>query len=67
MKKNHDMLKEYDFSGGLRGKYSARYRQGSNIVVLDADVAKYFKDPKFLNESLRAIAGIIKRSEKRTA
>jgi hypothetical protein len=46
MKKNHDpdMLKEYDFGRGVRGKYAKRYAGGANIVVIDPDVAEYFPD-----------------------
>jgi len=42
--KHDGMLPEYDFSGGVRGKYAKRYHQGSNIVVLDPDVTKRFPD-----------------------
>ena len=34
-----EMLEEYDFSGGVRGKYAARFSQGTNAVLLDPDVA----------------------------
>ena len=34
-----DMLPEYDFTGAVRGKYYERYRQGTNVVLLDPDVA----------------------------
>ena len=30
-----EMLEEYDFSNGVRGKYAGRFAQGSNVVVLD--------------------------------
>lgn len=43
--KEHDMLPEYDFSQGVRGKYANRYAGGSNIVVLSPDVARYFEPP----------------------
>ena len=39
------MLKEYDFSKGVRGKYAERYKEGTNIVKLDDDVAALFPDP----------------------
>jgi len=41
-KKRHDpdILEEYDFSGGVRGKYASRYAEGSNVVVIDPDVAE---------------------------
>jgi hypothetical protein len=55
-KPNGDMLPDYDFSGGMRGKYARRYAKGSNVVVLDPDVAKVFADSKSVNRSLRNLA-----------
>ena len=52
---NPDMLDEYDFSGGIRGKYARRYKEGSNIVRLDEDVAKVFSDSKKVNKALRSL------------
>ncbi|HUG08608.1 MAG TPA: hypothetical protein VMP13_06920 [Acidimicrobiia bacterium] len=53
---DEDIRKEYDFSRGERGKYARRYREGSNVVVLDPDVAKAFKTREAVNTALRAIA-----------
>lgn len=53
-------LPEYDFSKGARGKYAKRYARGSNVVVLDPDVARLFPDQKTVNRSLRGLAGILK-------
>jgi len=50
-----DMRPEYDFSGGIRGKYAARYREGTNVVLLEPDVAAAFKDAASVNKALRAI------------
>lgn len=47
--------KEYDFSHGERGKYARRYAQGTNVVVLEPDVAKAFPNSKVVNISLRGI------------
>lgn len=49
-----DLRDEYDFSGGERGKYAKRFAEGSNVVVLDPDVAKRFKDSVSVNEALRS-------------
>jgi hypothetical protein len=49
------MRREYDFSRGVRGKYAARYRQGTNLVALDPDVAAAFRDSAAVNRALRAI------------
>jgi hypothetical protein len=46
---------EYDFSQGERGKYARRYAQGTNVVVLDPDVAKKFPTSKSVNASLRKL------------
>lgn len=53
-----DLRPEYDFSqmrGGVRGKYVERYRQGTNLVLLDPDVAAAFPDAKAVNDALRLL------------
>ena len=50
-----EMRAEYDFSGGVRGKYAKKFALGTNIVVLDPDVAKVFKNSKEVNEILRTL------------
>lgn len=47
------MREEYDFSGGVRGKYAERFQEGSNIVILDPDVAARFKTAQEVNDALR--------------
>jgi hypothetical protein len=59
-----DMLEEYDFSGGVRGKYVKRYAEGANVVVIDPDVAEFFPDHDAVNNALRGLAAIIKTREK---
>ena len=54
-----EMLEEYDFSAGVRGKYAGRFAQGASVVVLDPDVAEVFPDSESVNTALRALAGII--------
>ncbi len=49
------MREEYDFSQGERGKYARRYAQGTNVVVLEPDVAKVFSNSKSVNVLLRRI------------
>jgi hypothetical protein len=51
-----EMLPEYDLGGGVRGKYVERYRQGTNVVLLDPDVAEKFPTSKAVNEALRRLA-----------
>jgi hypothetical protein len=53
-----DLRPEYDFSqmkGGVRGKYVDRYREGTNMVPLDPDVAAAFPDAKAVNDALRSL------------
>lgn len=53
-----DLRPEYDFSkikGGVRGKYVERYREGTNLVLLDPDVADAFPDAKAVNDALRLL------------
>jgi hypothetical protein len=50
-----DMREEYDFSQGVRGKYAHRFAEGSNVVVLEPDVAARFPDSKAVNEALREL------------
>jgi hypothetical protein len=59
-----EMRDEYDFSRGVRGKYARRYAQGTNVVVLEPDVAKVFPSSEAVNSSLRALADIIRRQRK---
>lgn len=54
--KRDSMRPEYDFSGGKRGKYASRYTEGTNVVVLDPDVAECFKTPEDVNDALREVA-----------
>lgn len=48
-----DMRPEYDLRGGVRGKYYERYKQGTNVVLLEPDVAQVFRDSDSVNEALR--------------
>ena len=49
------MRDEYDFSKGIRGKYAKRYQEGTNLILLDPDVAKEFPDATAVNEALRQV------------
>ncbi len=63
-KRDPDMLDEYDFRKGIRGNYAERYAQGTNVVVLAPDVAAVFPDAGSVNEALRALAKIARKSGK---
>ena len=65
-KRDPDMLDEYDFSSGVRGKYAKRYAEGTNVVVLAPDVAADFPDAESVNEALRALARIARRNGKKS-
>jgi hypothetical protein len=50
---NDEMRPEYDLRGGVRGKYYERYKQGTNVVLLEPDLAKVFRDSAAVNTALR--------------
>jgi len=56
---------EYDFSGGVRGKYADRYRKGTNVVLLDPEIADAFPDSDSVNAALRALLAIAKSAGQR--
>ena len=56
-----EMRPEYDFSGGVRGKYLPRLAKGANVVVLDRDMAKVFPTSKSVNDALRVLAEVGKQ------
>ena len=66
---NHsdDMRDEYDFSGGVRAKYASRFAEGSNVVVLDPDVAGLFTDSDSVNDALRTLAQIAAKQSKKAS
>lgn len=50
-----EMRDEYDFSGGVRGKFYNEYMKGTNVILLDADVAAVFPDSEAVNQALRSL------------
>ena len=56
---------EYDFSGGVRGKYADLYRRGVNVVLLEPELAAAFPDSKSVNDALRALVKIADRTSAR--
>ena len=61
MKNDPDLLEEYDFSQGVRGKYAQAYKEGTNVVVLDPDLVAYFPDSESVNEALRSLVVVMER------
>lgn len=59
--KRDEPRREYNFSGGTRGEYAAAYRQGTNLVVIDPDLAELFPDSAAVNRVLRAVASVARR------
>ncbi len=56
-----ELRPEYDFSklsGGVRGKYAERYQQGTNLVLIEPDVAEVFPTAEAVNEALRLLMKI---------
>jgi hypothetical protein len=67
IRQRDDMRNHYDFRGGVRGKYAQRYAEGTNVVVLDPDVAEMFPDRETVNEALRAVGQVVRMRERRWA
>lgn len=64
-----ELRPEYDFSkmnGGVSGKYTQRYRAGTNLVLLDADVAQAFPNDESVNQALRMLIQIAQRQQSNT-
>lgn len=61
---DHEMQQECDFSRGERGKYAARFAEGSNVVVLAPDVGQVFTDSEMVNEALRMLMKIARQRPK---
>ena len=64
-RRDDEMRDHYDFTGGVRGKYARRYAEGTNVVVLDPDVARLFPNREAVNETLRAVAQIVQIQKRR--
>ena len=60
-----EMRTEYDFAGGVRGKYAERYGRGTNLVLIDPELADAFPDSQSVNDALRALVAIAERTDKR--
>ena len=60
-RKSNGLREEYDLrklTGGVRGKYYRRFSEGTNLVLLDADIADAFPDAKAVNEALRVLVNV---------
>ena len=57
---NGDIRPEYDFSKGIRGKHYEADRKGTNVVFLDPDVSKVFRDSESVNRALRLLLKLAK-------
>ncbi len=62
-----EMKAEYDFSGGVRGKYAAQYQLGTNVVLLEPEIAEAFPDSKSVNDALRALLEIATRRRSKSS
>jgi hypothetical protein len=61
---DHDLLEEYDFSHGVRGKYVNRLADGSNMVILSPDVAAAFPTSEAVNDALRLLIKVAETAHK---
>ena len=60
-----EILPEYDFSKAVRNKYAKRYAEGTNLVLLEPDLAEQFPDSKSVSRALRAY--LKSKSKRRSA
>ena len=68
-KQHEELRREYDLPklrDGIRGKYAARYKAGTNIVLLSPDVAEHFPNDRSVNAALRRLIRVSKRKVQRT-
>jgi hypothetical protein len=64
--RDRDTMRErYDFSKAVRGSTHTRYAEGSNIMVIDPEVLDVFPDGDAVNETLRALAPVLRRQRKK--
>jgi hypothetical protein len=63
-KADPDMLNQYDFTKGVRGKYAHRYAEGSNVVVLPPDLAQAFPTAEAVHEALRGLVSLAQKTTK---
>lgn len=56
-----DLRCEYDFSSGVRGRHAEAYREGTNVVLLDPDVAAVFHDSSSVNRALRLLMHLARK------
>ena len=59
---NEDMLPEYDFAHGVRGKHHEAYKAGTNVIFLEPDLAKVFSDSASVNRVLRLLLNLAKEN-----
>lgn len=60
-----EMLDEYDFGKGVRGKYAQRYAHGSNVVVLPPDLAQAFPTAEAVHRALRGLVSLARQATKK--
>lgn len=60
---NDSMRDEYDFSGGVRGKYARRFYEKSNVIMLEPDVAEEFSNSEAVNQALRGLIALRDRKK----
>jgi hypothetical protein len=68
-KGSEELRPEYDFdySKALRGKYYRRLlNEGSNVVILDSDISKAFRDSSSVNEALRSLLELTRSTKRLT-
>ena len=60
--RDEDILPEYDFAHGVRGKHHEAYEAGTNVIFLEPEIAKVFKDSASVNRVLRLLLSLAKEN-----
>ncbi len=63
---NDEIREEYDFSKGERRKYARQYAEGTNVVILDPEIAREFPTSESVNQALRSLLPVIRNHRKAT-
>lgn len=63
-RRDKEMLDEYDFSQGVRGKFAKRFAKGTNVVVILPELAEYFPDSRSVNKALKNLVEIAHKNVK---
>lgn len=62
-----EMRSEYDFADAVQGKHHRAYKEGTNVVLLEPDIARVFRDSASVNRALRLLMDIARDQTSKNA